>query len=306
MNGRFGNQSGLGDVMKSFFASKSALNILVYSNVAVWLIVMLASLVIWLFKIDDTNWIVQYLAVPASLPALGRMPWSVLTYMFLHKGFWHLFFNMWMLYFGGYLFVKFMSGRQLVWTYLLGGIMGAAFFILAYNIFPVFEESKDYAVAMGASASVLAVLVAVATYKPDHKMNLLFLGNVKLVWLALVFVIVDVLSIEHGNPGGHIAHLGGALWGFIYAFLLRKGFDVLKIFNRQGKIRPTRFKVIKEKKTKKSKAQPSERPVSDEEYNRQRAQNEHDIDVILDKIAKSGYSSLTSDEKAFLFKNSGK
>ena len=196
------------------------------------------------------------------------------------------------------IFTRFLSQKQLALTYALGGIAGALFFVLAYNLFPAFEETKHTAVAMGASASVLAILVAAATCKPDYGLNLLFFGQLKFKWLAIAFVVIDLLSISVENPGGHIAHLGGAVFGFVYGFILRKSLEEPtepKRKKRKPKMEYTPYEEIHDE---------PQVPRSDEEYNRKKAERERDVDAILDKIAKDGYSSLTAEEKEFLFKNS--
>ncbi len=315
MGPMFGNQNyggarpNFGQAVKTFFSKKTILNYLLIANIAVWVLVALVQLGSWLFKSDFISLFIGQLTIPASLSALAKRPWTVLTYMFLHQRFWHLFFNMWMLYFGGMIFVRFLSEKKMLWTYVLGGLTGALFFVLAYNLFPVFEEEKYYAVALGASASVLAILVAAAAYQPNYELRLFLFGTMKFKWLALIFVVLDLLSISNGNAGGHLAHLGGAFFGFIYGFLLRKDVDWSKLwpFHRKGGMKYTRYKEVKPKRSRRShKPEPASRPMSDEEYNRRRAETEHAMDVILDKISKSGYASLTEEEKAFLFKNSKK
>ena len=259
--------------------------------------VAFANLFLWLYK-PGTNLLVKWLSVPADWTELIRKPWTIVTYMFLHERFWHLFFNVWMLWFGGMIFTRFLSQKQLALTYGLGGLVGALFFVLAYNLFPVFETAKYTAVAMGASASVLAILVAAATYKPDYGLNLLLFGQLKFKWLAIAFVVIDLLSISAENPGGHIAHLGGALFGFVYGFILRKSLGQpteSKRKQRKPKMEYTPYEEIHDE---------PQAPRSDEEYNRQKAEKERDVDAILDKISKNGYASLTQEEKEFLFKNS--
>jgi membrane associated rhomboid family serine protease len=297
--GGFGfNSPSFGDTMKGCRRQKSVLNYLLVINVAIWIMVAFANLFLWLYKSPNPNVLVKWLSVPADLSVLAHRPWTVVTYMVLHERFWHLFFNMWMLWFGGMIFTRFLSGKQLAWTYVLGGLTGAVFFILAYNIFPVFETAKHSAVALGASASVLAILVAAAAYKPDYGLHLMLLGQLKFKWLAIALVVIDLLSISADNPGGHIAHLGGALFGFVYGLLLRNDFKLKGVFHfprRKPKMEYTPYEEIHDE---------PEVPRSDEEYNRQKAEKEHNIDVILDKIAKSGYGSLTQEEKEYLFKNS--
>ncbi len=298
-NGGYGfGRPDFGGSMKGLFKQNAVLKYLLLFNVGLWIMVSFANLSLWLYKSPNANPLVTWLSVPADWLALIRKPWTVVTYMFLHERFWHLFFNVWMLWFGGMIFTRFLSQKQLALTYGLGGLAGALFFILAYNLFPVFETAKYTAVAMGASASVLAILVAAATYKPDYGLHLLFFGQLKFKWLAIAFVVIDLVSISGDNPGGHIAHLGGAVFGFVYGLLLRKG------LGQSGKS-------TRKKRKSKMEYTPYEEihdepkvPRSDEEYNRQKAERERDVDAILDKIAKDGYASLTADEKEFLFKNS--
>lgn len=201
-----------------------------------------------------------------------------------------------MLYYGGKIFLQYFSQKQLLITYIFGGVFGALFFIISFNTFPVFGNMKTDAVALGASASVLSILVAAATYRPEYRLNLFLLGQVKMKWVALIFVVIDILSIPKGNSGGHIAHLGGALWGFLYAFMLRKNFDIYLIFKHQPKIR------VKSRNADNY----HQRPKTDEQYNAERAQEQEEIDRILEKIAKNGYSSLSDKEKEFLFRQSKK
>ncbi len=284
--------------MKGLFKENPVLKWLLIVNVGIWIMVAFANLFLWLYKSPGTNLLVKWLSVPADWTELIRKPWTIVTYMFLHERFWHLFFNVWMLWFGGMIFTRFLSQKQLALTYGLGGLVGALFFVLAYNLFPVFETAKYTAVAMGASASVLAILVAAATYKPDYGLNLLLFGQLKFKWLAIAFVVIDLLSISAENPGGHIAHLGGALFGFVYGFILRKSLGQpteSKRRQRKPKMEYTPYEEIHDE---------PQAPRSDEEYNRQKAEKERDVDAILDKIAKDGYASLTAEEKEFLFKNS--
>ena len=284
--------------MKGLFKENPVLKWLLIVNVGIWIMVAFANLFLWLYKSPGTNLLVKWLSVPADWTELIRKPWTIVTYMFLHERFWHLFFNVWMLWFGGMIFTRFLSQKQLALTYGLGGLVGALFFVLAYNLFPVFETAKYTAVAMGASASVLAILVAAATYKPDYGLNLLLFGQLKFKWLAIAFVVIDLLSISAENPGGHIAHLGGALFGFVYGFILRKSLGQpteSKRKQRKPKMEYTPYEEIHDE---------PQAPRSDEEYNRQKADKERDVDAILDKIAKDGYASLTAEEKEFLFKNS--
>ena len=289
-------QNNILDALKRFFLQKNMLSRLMLINIVIWLICLFISVFTWLFNISDISFVTKLFAVPSDISALAEKPWSVFTYMFLQEQFGHLFFNMLMLYYGGKIFLQYFSEKQLLLTYIFGGLFGALFFILAFNAFPVFEDMKGHAFALGSSASVLSILIAAATYRPDYTLNLFLLGQVKMKWVAIVFVVIDFLSITKGNSGGHIAHLGGALWGFLYAFMLKSDFDIYKIFKKKAKIR---VKTVNSENYHR-------RPKTDEQYNAERAQEQEDVDRILEKIAKNGYSSLSDKEKEFLFRQSKK
>ena len=301
-------QRNTGDFLKHLFFDRNILSRLILINTAVFLLVTFVGIFSWLFQVQTVTGLTplgSLLALPSDLHELLYKPWTVFTYMFLHEGFLHWLFNMIMLYFGGILFLEYLSEKKLLWTYIMGGLTGALFFVAAFNVFPAFENVKQIAVALGASASVLAVIVAIATYVPDYMVHLFLFGRVKMKYLAIVFVLLDVLSIQSGNPGGHIAHLGGALWGFVYALSLRGGND---FYGFLYKIKLPDFDVFRTGKYRKFNTSRPEngRPLSDDEYNKRRAATQEEIDKILDKISKSGYSSLTKAEKELLFKSSHK
>lgn len=300
---------------KAFFARKSTLQRLLLINVAVFIVVNIVGLFFWLFKvpnhpdhIPEISLMTYLFAVPAEFQDLMEHPWSIFTYMFLHESFWHLLFNMIVLYFSGRIFMEYLNDRKLLTTYIFGGLTGAVFYIAAFNFFPVFSEIKANSVALGASASVLAILVAAATYVPDYSLILFLFGRIKLKYLALILVIIDVLSIDKGNPGGHIAHLGGAFFGFIYIKLLKQNaFSTFSIgrnfsFSWLKKL----FSIKKEKKTDYWSSTTFERPVTDDEYNYNKKVKQDKIDRILEKISRSGYSSLSKEEKELLFNSSTK
>ncbi len=278
---------------------------LILINAAVWLFENIFNLFLFLFKIEpDNSWFSALFAVPADIQGLLHKPWTIITYMFIHADFSHLFFNMLMLYFGGLLMSQFMKASKIVTFYFWGGIWGAILYITAYNIFPVFGDVKDISVALGASAAVLSVLVGIATYMPEYRVQLLLIGPVRLKYIALGLVIIDILSISKGNPGGHIAHLGGALYGYLaikHPLNLWKGLTFEKIsFALSNLIKP------KLKVHYKAEGQTHKRPVSDDDYNKMRVEKQKRIDSILDKISKNGYDSLTREEKDFLFKSGNK
>jgi len=207
-----------------------------------------------------------------------------------------------MLYFGGILFLQFLDSKKMLSTYIIGGLFGAVAYIFAFNFFPLFSEVSTYSVALGASASVIAVLVAIAFYIPEYEVILFLIGKVKMKYIAIFLVVMDILSIDKGNPGGHIAHLGGALWGFSYILFVKKRINRASIFNSIGSF----FKNLTKGKQKLRVEYKNERPLNDDAYNKNRVDNQKKIDAILDKISKNGYHNLTKEEKDFLFSTSNK
>jgi membrane associated rhomboid family serine protease len=280
------------DEIKSSFRLGSNLTRLIYINLGVFLV--FALLRVFLFMAGSpSGWITSVLAVPADIHSLMVRPWTIVTYMFYHEEFLHILFNLLWLYWFGQLFLQFFAQRQLTWVYLLGGISGALLYILAFNLLPPFKGYAELSLALGASASVLAVVIAVSTLQPNFTVYLLFLGAVRLKYLALATVVIDIISIPVSNAGGHIAHLGGALFGFLYVVMLRKGTDLAKPFYHLASIKfPKRNRM---KVTYRS-------HNADYDYNYSKAQKQKQVDDILDKIARSGYDSLTKEEKDILFK----
>ena len=299
-------QRNTGEFLKQLFLGKNVLSRLILINTVVYLIVNIVGLLVGLFNpggSSELSPLGEALALPANLSLLASKPWTLFTYMFLQERFFHLLFNIVMLYFGGMIFQEYLSQSKLLWTYIIGGIFGGLFFVLAFNVLPVFTSIADISIAMGASASVLAIIIAISTYVPDFTVHLFLFGKLKLKYLAIAFIAIDILSIDGNNPGGHIAHLGGAMWGFIYAFSLKNGNDIYKILSH---FRIPKFTWNK-KDTKLNISRPkSGKPLSDDEYNARRAASQEEIDQILDKISKSGYSSLSKKEKEMLFKTSNK
>lgn len=205
--------------------------------------------------------------------------------MFTQRAFFHLLFNMLWLYWLGIIFLDFLNKRQFVFVYLAGGLAGAFLYLLAYNLIPVFSGSAERSILLGSSASVMAVVFATATLVPDFTIRLLFFGGVKLKYLALAYFVLDIIGIG-SNPGGSIAHIGGALLGFLYIRQLNRGNDFSNVIKRRSKL-----KVVRNSPTS---AGPANLP------------NQETIDKILDKISHSGYDSLTKTEKEQLFKASKK
>jgi membrane associated rhomboid family serine protease len=228
----------------------------------------------------------QYFGFPAELAKLPSRFYTVLTYQFFHEGIFHVLFNMLWLFWIGRIFMDFLKPRQFHFVYLSGGVMGAVFFAAAYNIFPVFAQSVPYATVIGSSAAVMAIAVATTTLLPDYTISLLFIGNIKLRYLILAYIVLDLIGIASTNAGGSFAHLGGALMGFVYIKFLQRGRDLSSWLKQKPKL-----KVVKNDKNN-----PGARKTN--------AINQKEVDAILDKISKTGYDKLSKEEKQTLFKAS--
>ena len=229
----------------------------------------------------------EYLLLPSYLPKLAIRFWTPLTYMFMHAGVFHILFNMLWLYWIGQIFEEYLGNKRTIGLYILGGLTGALFFIAAYNLFPFFSEVVTGSTVVGASASVMAIIVATATLLPDYSLNLMLLGPVKLKWIAIFYVVLDFLSIAGPNAGGEFAHLGGALFGFIYIKQLQRGNDWIGAIT--GIFKPkSKMKVVAKNSDRNSPGKP----------------RQDEIDRILDKISQTGYDSLNKQEKEILFRAS--
>lgn len=285
--------------LKHTFQSGNILAKLIYINVGLFILIRLASVIFMLFNIGYASFL-QYLQLPSSPELLLYRPWTVFTYMFTHFDFLHILFNMlWLYWFGG-LFLNFFSERQLGGLYLLGGIAGAALFMAAYNIFPYFQTVASSSYLMGASASVMAIVFAVSFYRKDLEINLFLIGRIRLIYLAIFTLLIDFLAITSDNAGGHIAHIGGALFGIWFASRIRSGNDLTAPMNRLLDW----FVNLRKRKPKMHVTH--KRPESDYEYNHRKHQEGTEIDMILDKLKRSGYESLSADEKKRLFDASKK
>ena len=288
--------STFSDNIRSHIRISDTLQRLLILNVSFFLIVRIVNAISGLFlhpllSFEDVS---TFFAIPANVSKLILKPWTILTYMFFHWDVLHIFFNMLWLYWMGKIFQEYLGNKKLLSTYIAGGIVGAIFFILAYNIFPLFSNSINGAFALGASASVLAITVATATLLPEYPIQLLFFGVVRLKWIVVITIVLDLINISGENAGGHIAHLGGALYGFIYVRKLQKGTDLTAWLTRLfDKMTPSRKMKIAHSQKKR-----------DEDFNITRKAKQDQMDDILDKISKSGYGSLTQEEKNFLFKMS--
>lgn len=292
---------GIWDEIVRTFKSGSNLTKLIFINTGVFLLITIASIIGFLISNDLlASRIVSFLSVPASTGGFLRKPWTLVTYMFTHKDLLHILFNMLWLYWFGRIFLQYLDQRKLVAVYITGGLAGAVLYIASFNIFPAFRDIVSASVAIGASASVMAVVIAIAAWVPDYTLNLFLLGRIRLKYLALAMFILTSFVDFSVNSGGKIAHIGGALAGYFYALSLKKGTDPGKWVNRIIDGFATLFRPRKKMKVTYRK------PVTDYDYNRIKAEDQARINSILDKISKGGYDSLTREEKEILFRESQK
>lgn len=251
----------------------------------------------FLFK---TSVLYDWFVLSKEFSDLLTKPWTVFTYSFLHQGFLHLLFNMVTLYYVSKLFLTRFNAKLFLNTYLLGALLGGALFLISYNLFPVFNNQLSYLV--GASASVMAVLIFVCASLPQTEVSI-FTFRVKLWQLGVFFVVLDLIQIPYGNSGGHLAHIGGALFGYIYASQLKKGNDIAKGFEKLMATIASWFSFKKTSNLKTVHKTRSEKRASGKTIYQKKRIKQEQIDAILDKISKSGYESLSKEEKAFLFQS---
>jgi membrane associated rhomboid family serine protease len=284
--------------IKASYKEGSALTKLIYVNLGVFVVCKLIAVGFFLFSQSGVfnQYVMTLLAVPAYLPTLMVRPWTVFTYMFFHLDFLHILFNLLWLYWFGKVFLLYFNQKQLTSLYLIGGLSGAFLYILAYNTFPAFQSVLTYSQALGASAAVMAIAIGIAFYAPDYIFNLILIGPVKIKYIALFFILTDVIMIAGNNAGGHIAHLGGAMVGYYFAVAMRKGNDITKPLSRFLDLFVSLFTRRKKMTITYQKA------TQDYDFNYKKAQNQAEIDRILDKIAQNGYDSLSKIEKETLFK----
>lgn len=274
---------------------------LIYINIGIYLLQTLVAIFLLLFNVQD-GFPVHWFEMPADVMKLVAQPWSVVTYMFFHAGLLHLLFNMLWLYWFGQLFLYNFSAKHLRGLYLLGGIAGALLYLLAYNLFPYFHPLVNESMLIGASASVLAIVVASAVSMPDFRLNLLLFGQVRLKYVALIVVLTDLLFITSGNAGGHIAHLGGALAGWWFARGIRDGkYDATAWINKVLDAVQGLFTRSPRKQKPRMKVHVGGKHGKDYDYNAQKKAREDEIDRILDKVRQSGYEGLSAEEKRKLF-----
>jgi membrane associated rhomboid family serine protease len=287
---------------------------LVFANSAIFIAFQLAFLVAWLFKAKPEVQLFtgEYFAASSDPWWLLTKPWTAISYMFMHADILHLLFNMLSLYFAGSMFENLLGGRRVMTVYLLGGLFALLFHVLSIEVFPIYE-SHPHTLIVGASGSVSAIFMALAVYAPNMEVALFGIFRMRLMWLAAFYVLFELLRVESSDGIAHFAHLGGALFGYLFVVLLKSGTDLSKpvyiLFDGIGVLfsRKPKMKVVRDAPGKKQKQTPPKKAASAtvQDFDKMSSdQKQKVIDAILDKISRSGYDALTAREKEILFKAS--
>jgi membrane associated rhomboid family serine protease len=290
----------------SLAQANNALILLIAINLVIFVILAFLKAVFYLNYKDGAeamhyfnNNVLAYFTLPAQLSDIGSRPWTILTHMFTHEGFWHILGNMLWLWVFGYIFLDLTGTRKIVPLYIYGGLAGAIAFVLSYNFFPALKPMLPNAEALGASAAVMAIAVGVTTISPGYRIFPMLFGGIPIWIVTTLYLVIDLVGIPRSNPGGHIAHLSGALIGFLFIYSFRKGYDwsewmnkffdwVNNLFNPD---KPKKGRNIKQELFYKSERQP---------YKKTPNITEQRVNEILDKISQKGYSSLSEEERDIL------
>lgn len=308
--GRGGFGAGImGEFKNAFKLPDNGLMQIIFINVAVFIVFNLLHVILFFLQVPDLYTTIEgYFLIPASITAFLSQPWSIITYFFMHGGFMHIIFNMLFLYWFGIIIKEFLGGSKVVSLYVLGGIAGGLLYLFMYNLIPPFTERVDTSIMLGASGGVYAVVVGAATLMPNYSIHLMFLGPVRIKYIALVYVFISLVNTTGANAGGNLAHLGGAALGFLFIKQLQGGVDLGKpvhwfitfvksFFVHQPKVHVSYKRSDSEKTSTKKKSTSSSKvpPSSSTDI------SQEEIDSILDKISQYGYESLSKDEKQKLF-----
>ena len=278
--------------IRTRYANGNIVEKLIYINIAVFVLTLLINLLQGLYE-GQINWLMDWFSLDNEINTLFTKPWSIVSYGFLHADFLHILMNLMVLYFIGNLFIQYFTQKQLLSFYILGTISGGLLYLFSQNYFPLFEGKTSLLV--GASAGISAILIGITTYMPNYQLKLRFIGFVKLWHIALFWIGLDIISLVGNNAGGHFAHLGGALFGFLYVTKAsNKKIEFVSKVLAFFKTKKSPLKTVHKSKNKQTKS------VKKTDITQQQ------VDTILDKISKSGYDTLTKSEKDFLFKQGKK
>ncbi|MDC1105363.1 rhomboid family intramembrane serine protease [Prolixibacteraceae bacterium] len=285
------------DELRNAYKNGGYLTRLIYINVIIFFLIRGFDVILFLMGLPMGT-ILNYLSLPNDLGLLLYRPWTLITYMFVHYSFFHILSNLLFLYWFGRIFLQYLDQKKLLSAYVIGGMCGGILYLIAFNTLSVFSENNS--ILLGASASVYAIVVATAMYRPNYQLYLMFIGPVKIKHIALFYIALSTIMITSNNAGGNIAHLGGALWGYLFIYYLKKGKNigswiypildgVINFFSRSSNNMKVKYRRSANK-------------MDDRQYNVNKKQKKDETNRILDKIAKSGYDSLTKEEKNHLFK----
>ena len=276
--------------IKLRYKSGNIVEKLIYINLAIFLFTLFVSVFKDLYR-GQMNWVLEWFSLEDSFSSLLTKPWTIITYGFLHADFLHVLLNLITLYFIGNLFITYFTQKQLLNFYLLGTFSGGLLYIISNNYFPLFDGKSS--ILIGASAGISAIFIGITTYIPNYQLKIRFIGFVKLWNLAAIWIGLDILALSGTNAGGHFAHLGGALFGFLY--VNQVSYKKIKIWGKIASL----FKSKKHLRTVYKSGKKSN-------LNKSTSLTQQQIDGILDKISKSGYDTLSKAEKDFLFKQGRK
>jgi membrane associated rhomboid family serine protease len=271
--------------LKNQYTNNGIVQKLIFWNIGVFL---LTIIFFYNFKSGDFSF-PSWIALYSSFSDVVTKPWTLISYMFVHSGFIHLLFNMLMLHFVSRFFLTFFTEKQYLVVYLLGGVFGGLIFVLIYYFLGIRIP------VVGASGAIMTLLVAATAYSPYYILQIPLIGRIKLWHVTALILFIDVLQLLLVNTGGHIVHLSGAFFGFLYVFLLKRGTDLAKLFSNLS------FKIPVKNKTPFSKVHVNKVKSNFSKVSKTDVEQKK-VDDILDKISKSGYDSLTKEEKEFLFK----
>ena len=303
--------SGLFDDFRSEFSKpNNTLVQLILVNTVVFLVLLLAKVGFTMGQELDTYYLIRsQLMIPGGIVDFLHKPWTLFTYFFAHDEIFHILYNMLFLYWFGRLIDEYLGNRRLVGLYIMGGLAGGLLYLLMYNTVPYFQVSSESARMLGASAAAFSVAVGAATLLPNYTFHLLFFGAVRIKYIVFFFIIMSVAQSAGSNAGGNLAHLGGALMGFCYVKLLQNGTDLGRpiywvMEGWSNMLRPKPAVKVSYRQRSSASAQTSPYATAGAQPSTLSTPDQDEVDTILDKISRSGYESLTREEKQKLFRAS--
>lgn len=300
--------------LKHFYQTGGMAVKLIFINILVFLGISILEVIARLLGTSSqlfiSNLVVNTFTFHTDISEFITHPWGLITSIFTHFSFWHLLWNMLFLYTAGRLFLTYFDQRRLLYTYILGGIFGGLLEIIAHLVFPGIADQSN--VVVGASGSVMAIMVAVAFYAPKLEVAVFGIFKLRFIFIVLAFILQDIFSLGLNDNVAHFAHIGGAILGLISIQNMYSSSNIISITHRLDDRLRKFFAVIfsprnaAKMKVKKGGTTRSTQFKSDEDFNLEAKQRQERTDAILDKISRSGYDSLTKEEKNFLFNQSSK